>query len=256
MDDELAQMVREELKRRNTAEKEQRFQRWCHQLDQLPKNNVPRLNGQLRPDLEIQPRRWLSHAMSIIESAHVTARVQHMDGRQGEPLSSFLPYPVFQMGTETFLKGMLLCRFAECRRVAHDSYVNPKTRTRYLRKLKTYGHDLLKLIRHLRRLGHYRKDASVLEFLNRIEAITRYYYHPLYEADAGSWAAARYPKRFYNDTAKVAAADAHQSFPEQTAVLRLFRTIDRHLDKSWQLTKKLAERRRTQRAKSSTRAPT
>lgn len=241
------EVLNQELAKRNAATQEKRFQDWCAELDRLPTNYVPQLKENFKPDIELQPKRWLGHAMDIIESAHVTARVQLMGGVQGEAFSSFLPYPIFQMGAETFLKGMLLCRFTQCRRVAQNSYVNPATRQRYLRRLKNYGHDLLKLIRHLRRISPYRCDDTARKFLRRVEAITRCYYHPLYEADRGSWAAARYPKRFYDDHAHTAGADAMKSFPQQSSVLRLFRDMDRHLDEHWQITCGLAKRRGSRR---------
>jgi hypothetical protein len=147
------------------------------------------------------------------------------------------------MGAETFLKGMLLGRFAQCRRVTQVSYVNPATRQRYMLRLKKHGHDLLKLMRYLRRIAPYRTDDAVQDFLHRIEAITRYYYHPLYEADRGSWAAARYPKRFYDDEARTAKADAFKCYPEQSYVLRLFDSMERYLDVRWKITSQLARRK-------------
>lgn len=56
-----------------------------------------------------------------------------------------------------------------------------------------------------------------------------------------------YPKRFYDDHARTAGADAMKSFPQQSSVLRLFRDMDRHLDEHWQITRGLAKRRGSRR---------
>lgn len=242
MDRDLIQAVNEEMALRKKQQEDRQFKQWCEELDRVPARYVPKLKGQNLPDMELQPRRWLGLGMSIFESAHVAGRVRLMDGREGDAISAFLPYPVFQMGAEIFLKGMMLCRFEKCRGVAYNTYVQPRVRRAYFKRVKTYGHDLMKIMRHLRRIGPYRQDTVARQFLRRVEAVVRYYYHPLYAADRGSWTAARYPKRFYDDQARTAGADAYQSYPDQRLVLRLFSNMERYLDDRWQITRELARR--------------
>jgi hypothetical protein len=141
------------------------------------------------------------------------------------------------MGTELFLKGMWLCQFDDCRKVAHSDYVAEATRRNYAQGLRNLGHDLLKIIGELRLVGNYINSPSVLTFLARIEAIVRNFYFPLYAADKHSreWANSRYPKRFYNDSNASGRADAFQSYPEQRLIVRLFEPIEAELDKIWLL---------------------
>lgn len=160
-----------------------------------------------------------------------------MNGEKGAPISSFLPYPTFQMGTEIFLKGMWLSQFEECRKLAHADYATPAARQRYSKSLHSLGHDLLKILGQLRLVTEYQLNPDALQFLTRVEAIIRRYYFPLYAADKKSreWANSRYPKRFYNDAAQVGKADALQSYPQQRLVVGLFMPMERHLDKMWSL---------------------
>jgi hypothetical protein len=236
MDAELTNAVRAHLEAAEAKRRASEFQAWCDSLDRISPRFKPKLKGRFTADTELQPHRWLNAGMDILRSAHVTSRVQLMDGRPGEPLQSFLPYSVFQAGAELFLKGMWLCRFPACRRVAQDSYVNGQVRQRFDKRLRGQGHDLLKLVSRLKRVSRYRSDPVTLRFLHRVSAIIRQYYYPLYQADRlGSWAGARYPKRFYDDQARVARANAWLSFPEQRLVIGLFDPMERHLDNLWQV---------------------
>ncbi len=141
---------------------------------------------------------------------------------------------MFLSGAEIFLKGMWLCQFPACRRIRHNSYVNEAFRKRYFLRLKSHGHDLLRLIGRLRRLRVYRNDPVTMRFLERLSAIIRMYYYPLYQADK-NWASARYPKRFYDDREKIGASDAVNSYPNQWLVIGLFRPMETHLDRLWGL---------------------
>ncbi len=248
-DAELIAAVKKELADREARQRAADFQLWCAALDAIPKRRKPRIKGNYVAEIELQPHRWLTAGMNNLKSAHVTSHVQFMDGVQGPPLQSFLPYPVFLAGTELFLKGMWLCRFPSCRRVSHKSYVSPKLRGRFNKRLKDLGHDLLALIRVLKHVKKYRTDLLTMRFLNRVATIIRDFYYPLYQADRlGSWAAARYPKRFYDDQNREATADALQSFPDQRYVIDLFAPMERHLDNLWQLRRGLIEARKKRKA--------
>jgi hypothetical protein len=240
--------VGNELKARKAKHEAEQFRAWCAMLDGMP----PRVKRRLKPGylaaVELQPHRWLSAGIDLLRSAHVTGYVQLMNGQQGEPLQSFLPYSVFQAGTEVFLKGMWLCQFPSCRRVAHASYVGIQSRKRIDDRLRQQSHDLLKLIGRLRRVKRYREDVKSMQFLRRISAITRLYYFPVHQAGRGSWATARYPKRFYNDVRKEGHADGYNSYPEQRLVQALFAPMSHHLDGLWNLRRGLLESRKRRTA--------
>jgi hypothetical protein len=236
MNTELTDGLKAHIKASEAKRRAREFEAWCGALDRISARFKPRLKNGFIAGVELQPHRWLSAAMDILRSANVISRVQLMDGGQGEPMRSFLPYPVFLSGAEIFLKGMWLCRFPACRRVAQNSYVNEPFRRRIDGQLRKQGHDLLKLISRLKRVARYRVDPVTMKFLHRVSAVVRQYHFPLYKADrAWSWSAARYPKRFYNDHARTSRANALQSFPDQRLVIALFDPMERHLDDLWQI---------------------
>ncbi len=248
MGDDLTTAIGNELKARKAKREAEELRAWCTVLD----GTSPRAKRRLKPGnvaaVELQPHRWLSAGLDILRSAHVTGYVQLMDGQQGDPLQSFLPYSVFQAGTEVFLKGMWLCQFPSCRRVAHTSYVGVELRKRIDDRLRQQGHDLLKIIGRLRRVKRYRDDPRSMEFLRRVSAIIRLYYYPVHKAGRGSWATARYPKRFYNDLRKEGHADGYNSYPDQRIVYALFAPMARHLDTLWNLRRGLIENRKRRTA--------
>lgn len=246
MDDELLAAVRVELMKREKQQQASEFKNWCAWLDETPPDMKLILNTGLVADLELQPHRWLSAGIDLLKSQCVTGHVQLMDGVQGPPLGGFLPYPVFQMGTEIFLKGMWLCQFEECRKVAHTDFVEQTTRSNYSRHLRGLGHDLLKIIAEIRKINEYANNPASLRFLTRVEAVIRRHYFPLYASDAraSEWPHSRYPKRFYNDTTKVGNADAYQSYPQQRLVIEMFEPMTRHIDRLWSLRTGLLRQRK------------
>jgi len=247
-DDELINAVTEELKMREEKSKTEDLRKWCTFLDAIPRRFKPRIKGNYVAEVELQPHRWFTAGLDNLKSAHVTSHVQLFDGNQGPPMQCFLPYPVFLAGAEIFLKGMWLCRFPACRRVAHNFYVNPKLRAAFNKRLRDLGHDLIGIIRVLKRVKKYRTDPRTMLFLNRVTKIIRYFYYPLYQADRlGLWAAARYPKRFYDDQACVATADALPSFPDQRFIISLFEPMAHHLDNLWALRRSVIEARNKRR---------
>jgi hypothetical protein len=246
MDSDLLQAVKAKMVARTQRKRMESFKQWCASLDHLPPGTAPTLKRGLIADIELQPHRWLTAGLNLLRTQHIAGSVQATDGFMALPFRSFLPYPVFQMGAEVFLKGMWLCQFPACRRVAHNSYAGKPARVRYGKSLKILGHDLLKIVGALREVRKYRDDPSSLCFLNRVEAIIRRYYSPLYAADqrGSEWATSRYPKRFYRDGAGIGRADAMQSFPQQWMVVALFEAMDQYLDGLWQLRAHLLQQRR------------
>jgi hypothetical protein len=236
MSAELTDELKAHFKASEAKRRAKKVEAWCDALGRTSSRFRPRLKGGFTAGVELQPLRWLAEGMAILRSANVLSRVQLMDGRQGESMQSILPYPVFLAGTELFLKGMWLCRFPACRRVARNSYVSEPFRRRINRQLRNQNHDLLKLISLLKRVARYRADPATLRFLHRVSTIVRQFYLPIDKANrAWSWAAARYPIRLYNDQARTGRANALQSFPDQRLVIDLFGPMERHLDELWQL---------------------
>ena len=232
--DELFRSMEEDARK----DREKRFAAWCGELEALPADFEQKLKDGLKADVELQPFRWMGLGLDLLQSSTGTLTVQHFDGRQGPFLDSFLAYPVFQMGTEIFLKGMWLCQFDDCRALGDQGYMDAAKRLHYIERLKKeLGHDLLKGIAANRQIPRYQADAAVLRFLKIVEGIVRRFYFPLYEADkrGNHWAHSRYPKRFYKDSAQEGHADAFQSYPQQWAIVKLFEPMEKHVDHLWQL---------------------
>lgn len=117
-DNDLKQSVLRVIQERNRRENEKEFKAWLDGLVALPGDFELKLMGNLKADVELQPLRWIEFGVDLMESGKEIAHVELSDGLQGPPLSSYLPYPVFCIGTEIFLKGMWLCQFRECRMLA------------------------------------------------------------------------------------------------------------------------------------------
>jgi len=165
--DDLLEAVQAELKKGQDRQHASDFKRWCEWLDGTSANTKLILKSDLIADLELQPHRWLSAGTDLLKSQHIAGFVQLINGQKGEPMSSFLPYPVFQMGTEIFLKGMWLCQFEECRNVGHSIYVEPAAPLKHSKLLKWLGHDLIKIIAQLRLIQTYQNNPGSIRFLNR-----------------------------------------------------------------------------------------
>ena len=115
-------------------------------------------------DIELQPHRWMTAGVELIESFRGSAHVELIDGVKGEPLHKTLNYPVFHFGCELFLKGMWLCQFEELRNIKHNMYVDKQTRNKFGTELKNLGHNLIKIIDDLRTIPKYRGDKKIYVF--------------------------------------------------------------------------------------------
>lgn len=226
------------IQERNRREDEQEFQRFCEELLSLPPNLELRPKQNFVADIELQPHRWLGLGIDLLQSRRVTAYGQLANGIQGPPMTSYLPYPVFQIATEIFLKGMWLCQYSECRALTDSSYLNLERRQWYLDRLgsKKLSHDLLRIIEDVRQIAEYERTPSIMRFLNLVEKIVRRYYFPPYDADKQTrWADSRYPKRVYDDLAQTAFAESFASYPEAKWIEKLFRQTEKDIDALWDL---------------------
>ena len=232
----IAQMVRDEHRQRLESD----FKEWCSLLEALPTDyTVAPIDGFV-VDLELQPMRWMRKGLELLQSSKGTIPIQLFDGTQGPFLDSYLAYPIFQMGAEIFLKGMWLCQFDDCCRMNDRGYLSPVRRRDCDQSLKTFSHDLIKMLDGLRGLSQYRDDAVTMRFLKIVEGVIRRYYWPLYKADRGKeWATSRYPKRFYKDSIKAGNADCLQEFPQQAVIVKLFEPMQDHCDRLWNITPRL-----------------
>jgi hypothetical protein len=246
---EIRENVLRLINDRNRREDEQEFDRWCEYLASLPAGLEFMPKGNFEADIELQPLRWMSLGIDLIQSSKVTARLELAGGDKGPPISSYLPYPVFQMGAEIFLKGMWLCRHLDCRQLTDSSYVDPATRKKYRDELGGLSHDLLKIISETRKIPEYHDDASTMRSLDLVERIIRRFYFPPYKADKRTrWADSRYPKRVYGDAARQASASNLESYPQAEWVERLFRQMEADVDRIWKLRASLAKRGRVRPA--------
>ena len=228
--------ISENIKLKEAKKKEKMYRTWCDSMESTPEDSKLTLKPGFMADIELQPHRWMTAGVDQIESFKGSAHVQLMGGGMGEPLHKVLKYPVFHSGCELFLKGMWLCQFEECRNIKHNMYVEIQTRKKFNNDLKKLGHNLIKIINDLRTIPQYSEDKKILRFLKRIEGVIRNYYYPLYEADKSrEWANSRYPKRYYNDLKYEGKADALQTFPDQSMIVRSFKEIEGYIDNKFEL---------------------
>jgi len=253
LNEDLLLIVREE----NEAEEKKAFNDWCEDLFSQPDNLEIQPKKDFEVDVELQPLRWLWRGIDLAESRKITGHVQLAGGNEGPELNSYLPYPVFQMATEIFLKGMWLCQFEECRKLTSSSYIDHETRGKYLKQLGSngLGHDLIKIVEEVRKIREYANSAATLKFLDLIERILRRYYFPPYQADKRSrWADARYPKRVYNDVTQQSEGENFQSYPPAKWLAKLFREMEGNADRIWSLRVGLSEMIKRSRLTSNTRS--
>ena len=233
---EISKEVNEEMKRQEDDRKDEEYKIWCDAMESTPDDFELMLENGFTVDIELQPLRWMSAGVELIDSFKGSAHIQLMDGIQGEPLQKVLYYPVFQFGCELFLKGMWLCQFEDCRKIRQVMYINKQMRNKYENELKKLGHDLLKIIKELHSIPKFCKDEHIIRFLKRIEGVIRQYYYPLYEADKSrGWANSRYPKRFYNESTEDGRADSLKQFTDQSFIIRSFKEIKHRVDRIWEI---------------------
>lgn len=230
------------INERNRREDEQEFQTFCAELLALPANFELMPKENFKADVELQPLRWMSSGIDLLKSRRVTGHIQLADGLQGPEIGSYLPYPVFQMATEIFLKGMWLCQYPDCRALTDSSYMEQGKRQDYSEILKRLDHDLLAILDKARGISEYQQTPAIVRFLDLVERIVRAHYFPPYQADKRTrWADCRYPKRVYDDSAQKAGAESFQRYPRATWVSSLFQQAERNIDDVWQLRARLKE---------------
>src|SRR5215831_1792556 len=134
----LMRLVNERNERNDSRE----FQQFCRYLLSLPADLEVKPKDNFKVDIELQPLRWMSLGIDLVKSRRVTGHVQLAGGIQGPEICSYLRYPIFQIATEVFLKGMWLCQYADCRELTASSYIEPNKRESYSEVLRNLGHDL------------------------------------------------------------------------------------------------------------------
>jgi hypothetical protein len=222
------------LKRQEQMKREKQYQAWCNQFASPSSEFGRKLKGGYIAGVELQPDRWIQHSLDLIGSRKGFGTIQLSDGVQGADFRAFLPYPVFQIGVEIFLKGMWLYQHDECRKIQSDTYIAEERRNSYFEKLKSLSkeHDLLKLIQRVQAIEVYSKDAELLRFLKILGGVSKKFYLPVTNSQY-RWADERYPKRFFNDSLKRAGADSFKSYPDHWLISRLFAEAAERLEFIW-----------------------
>lgn len=231
--DDLGDKVMDVIRKQAEARKEAEYRAWCDDFESVPPDFTLILKNGLVAQVELQPWRWIQHGLDLIGSRKAAGTIQLFGGKEGPDFRSYLPYPVFQMGAEVFLKGMWLYQYEKCRGCTADSYIEPDVRNRFFNEVKDQGHDLLKIIQKVQEIGIYAKDPELSRFLKILGGISRRYYLPL-SGGKTRWADERYPKRFYNDAKKIGRADAFQSYPVHWPLVRLFTEAADRLQFVWE----------------------
>lgn len=233
-DDSLEVKVIDVINRQAKQKKDADYLKWCNDFSSLPKNSGRELKDGLVAGVELQPSRWIQHGLDLIGSRRAFGVVQMMGGIAGPDLRSFLPYPVFQMGAEIFLKGMWLYQHEECRSVHEKTYVAPHRREHFGKELKKISrtHNLLEIIAQVELISVYSQDQQLTRFLKIVAGISMTFYQPVTQSNS-RWADERYPKRFYCDLSKSGHADAHHSYPEHWPIARLFAEAADQIEFVW-----------------------
>lgn len=231
--DGLEEVV-EELNRQELSKREEQYQTWCDSFASLPEDSGRKLKDGFIAHVELQPQRWIQHGLDLMGSRKGFGTIRLLGCQQGPDFRAYLPYPVFQMGTEIFLKGMWLYQHDECRILKADTYIALERREHYLKELKDLfrSHDLLVIIRQVESINVYAQDAWVSRFLKIVGGISKTFYLPVTNSKY-PWADERYPKRFYKDSSQISAADAYQSYPEHWPIARLFAEAADRIDFLW-----------------------
>jgi len=232
--DNTLEGVIEELSRREQLDLDEKYRFWCGRFASLPENSNRKLKDGLIAQVELQPWRWVQHGLDLIGSRKGFGTIKSTGSQQGPDFQAYLPYSVFQMGAEVFLKGMWLYQHDECRNLKSDTYTTQERREYFLEESKNLSrnHDLLEIIRHVESIAAYKQDAWLTRFLKIVGGISKTYYLPVTNSK-NRWADERYPKRFYNDVSRRSAADAHRSYPEHWPISRLFAEAGARLESLW-----------------------
>jgi len=239
--------VKKLLEKEEVERLKKEFDEWSQAIASIDDEYESRVNKDMREarfksDIELQPKRWMTKGIGLIQSAKGTSPVRFADGVIGRPMDTILEYPVFQLGSEFFLKGMYLCQYDECRTLASNEYLDQGLRSTHKETLKNLGHDLFKIIDKIKKIPEYKNDEKSLEFLKMIKNVIRYHYYPLYleERKGDRWAQSRYPIRFYDDDKQEGKAQSLFSYPKQWMILKLFEPTESHVDNLWGITKGLS----------------
>ncbi|MBI3876137.1 MAG: hypothetical protein HY300_09325 [Verrucomicrobia bacterium] len=233
-EDSLINEVVDVIRKQERSRREVEYLSWCDRFASTPSDFIKTLKDGLVAHVELQPGRWIQHGLDLIGSRKASGTIQLFSGEEGPDLRSFLPYPVFQMGAEVFLKGMWLYQYAECRNCTGNSYFTPDVRADFLKRIKAISrtHDLLEILNKVEAIDAYFRDAQLSRFLKIVAGVAKEFYFPVTDSD-WRWADERYPKRFYNDSTKVGKADAYKSYPEQRPIARLFAEAAERLEFVW-----------------------
>lgn len=232
LDNALREKVVEEINHREQSEREEQYRAWCDRFASLPEDSGRKLKDGFIAHVELQPWRWIQHGLELIGSRKGFGSIQLLGCQQGPDFRAYLPYPVFVMAAETFLKGMWLYQHDECRNLRADTYMGPELRGKYLAELKTLSHDLMQIIKYVESVDVYKQDIWMSRFLKIVGGISETYYFPVTKSNS-PWADERYPKRFSDDLAKRSAADAYQSCPEHWPISRLFAEAAEKIEFLW-----------------------
>lgn len=229
--DDAMERAIEAIKQAEHAKREKHYRGWCEELAALPDNCRRRLPKGFRAGVELQPYRWIQQGLDLIGSRKSAGKI---GGKEDVDFRAYLPYSVFQAGSEIFLKGMWLYQHDDCRQLKHDSYISSERRKYYFDLLLNLSksHDLLKIIRKVEAIATYKNDAWLSRFLKVLNGCSRFYYYPAADSKQ-RWADERYPKRFYDDRSKTGKADAYKSFPDHWLVSRLFEEAAVRIDNIW-----------------------
>ena len=232
-----------ELLAKEAAEKKaEDYADWCDQMAGVDPSFEWRPKSGFMIDHEFQPIWWMSSGLEVLRSACGTIAMSDFSKSRPVFWQAYLPYSVFQMGTELFLKGMWLCQHTDCRQLDDNEHLERGRRQEIGKALKTLGHDLFGLTETIRVIPQYQSSPQLIRFLQIVEGVTRFFYYPVWKTVDRDWASSRYPKRFYDDAQRTGAADALKNYPEHWRIVKLFEDAEAMIDHLWGLRRGLANK--------------
>jgi len=233
--DALIDAVVEIRAKRKRDKQDREYADFCNTFASSLKNNGQVLKNGFTAGIELQPFSWTQLGLDLINSRKATGTIQSFGGVAGADSGAYLPYPVFLVGTEIFLKGMWLYQHKECRKLKFDSYVAQDTRHKYLKEIREISpkHNLLEIISKVEKIDAYQRDEYVDRFLKILTGIIKSYYAPLFTKNS-AWADARYPRRFYNDLKHTSKKEAFKEFPEHILISRMFTECAERIRGLWE----------------------
>jgi len=207
----------ESLKTFAKEAREKDFFRWKETI--LKHASEPKsLQSGLIIDIAVCPIFWFRQTQEVLGGS--LGKANDFEG---------LPYSLFLLASEWFLKGLWILR-KHSKWISLDTSVSPEERLDLVQELRglTEGknHDLEKMIHKIKPL--FIDDEITAEFLDVLDGIIHQHYWPYYRGGE-DWVACRYPTWIYDEATNRPKSFKSESMLRKVDVCELFKRIHEHL---------------------------